>query len=67
MKVVTSMPTNRAQSRTSTAMAVIAANAVAADVPVAGAQAVAVVDAQAVAADGVAIVDDAADDNSGVC
>jgi hypothetical protein len=48
-------------------MAVIAANAVAADVPVAGAQAVAVVDAQAVAADGVAIVDDAADDNSGVC
>jgi hypothetical protein len=61
------MPTNPAQSRTSTAMAVIAANAVAADVPVAGAQAVAVVDAQAVAADGVAIVDDAADDNSGVC
>lgn len=45
-------------------MAVIAANAVAADVPVAGARAVAVVDAQA-AADGVAIVDDAADDNSG--
>jgi len=34
---------------------------------VAGAQAVAVVDAQAAAADGVAIVDDAADDNSGVC